>query len=43
MKGTPITATLDPSSRIEMGATAKFVIDINKLHVFDAETEAAVR
>jgi multiple sugar transport system ATP-binding protein len=43
VKGTPITATLDPSSRIEMGATAKFVIDIKKLHVFDAETEAAIR
>jgi multiple sugar transport system ATP-binding protein len=41
--GQTLTASLDPSSRIEMGATAKFAIDLAKIHVFDAATELAIR
>ena len=43
VRGTSITATLDPASRIEMGTTASFVVDLSKVHVFDAETEVAIR
>ena len=43
LRGTPIIASLDPASRIEMGATAKFVVDVSKIHVFDAQTEQAIR
>ncbi len=38
-----LTATLDPATRIESGVTAKFAVDLDKLHVFDAETEQAIR
>ncbi|MBX3117723.1 MAG: ABC transporter ATP-binding protein [Fimbriimonadaceae bacterium] len=41
--GTPITATLDPATRIEVGTTAKFAVDIQKVHLFDANTEQAIR
>jgi multiple sugar transport system ATP-binding protein len=43
LRGTPVTATLDPASRIEMGTTAKFAVDLSKIHVFDADTELAIR
>ena len=36
-------ATLDPNSRIEMGVEAEFVIDPSKIHIFDGETEDAIR
>lgn len=42
-EGLNITATIDPSTRIEAGSSATFAIDLDKLHVFDAETEAAIR
>lgn len=38
-----ITATLDPATRIESGVSAKFAVDIDRVHVFDAETEQAIR
>lgn len=38
-----ITATLDPATRIEAGESAKFAIDLDKAHVFDGETEVAIR
>ncbi|MBX3111786.1 MAG: ABC transporter ATP-binding protein [Fimbriimonadaceae bacterium] len=38
-----ITATLDPSSRIEAGTSAQFAVDLDKIHIFDGETEMAVR
>ncbi|MBS1707475.1 MAG: ABC transporter ATP-binding protein, partial [Armatimonadetes bacterium] len=38
-----ITATLDPASRIESGVTAKFAVDLDKIHIFDGETEVAIR
>jgi multiple sugar transport system ATP-binding protein len=41
--GRQVIATLDPASRIEMGLDATFVVDTSKLHVFDANTEQAVR
>ena len=40
---THITATLDPATRIEVGSFAKFAVDLDKIHVFDAETEEAIR
>lgn len=36
-------ATLDPANRLEMGSSAKFVIDTKKVHIFDGETDAAIR
>ena len=38
-----LIATLDPATRIEAGANAKFAIDLDKLHVFDFESEQAIR
>lgn len=38
-----LIATLDPSTRIEAGFNARFAIDLDKLHVFDFETEQAIR
>ena len=38
-----LTATLDPATRIESGVSAKFAIDLDKVHVFDADSEQAVR
>jgi multiple sugar transport system ATP-binding protein len=43
LRGTTVTATLDPASRVEAGASGTFVVDLSKVHVFDAETEQAVR
>lgn len=39
----PMIATLDPANRLEMGSEHKFVADIAKLHIFDAESELAIR
>ena len=36
-------ATIDNETRIKEGQTAKFVVDLNAIHIFDAETEQAVR
>lgn len=36
-------ATLDPANRLEMGSDHKFVVEVNKIHIFDAETEMAIR
>ena len=41
--GTHITATLDPATRVESGSTATFAIDLDRIHIFDAETEEAIR
>ncbi len=41
--GTSVTATLDPATRIEAGESAKFAIDLDRIHVFDTETEQAIR
>ncbi len=38
-----ITATLDPANRLEVGRTANFVLDVDKLHFFDKESESAIR
>ncbi|MBV6457151.1 MAG: sn-glycerol-3-phosphate import ATP-binding protein UgpC [Fimbriimonadaceae bacterium] len=41
--GHPLIATLDPESGIEAGQCAEFVIDIERIHIFDRETEVAIR
>lgn len=38
-----LIASLDPASRIEMGRMAKFVVDVDRIQVFDAVTEQAIR
>jgi multiple sugar transport system ATP-binding protein len=38
-----MTATLDPASRIESGVETEFAIDLDKIHIFDFESEAAIR
>lgn len=38
-----LIASLDPASRIEAGSSALFAVDLDKMHVFDAETEVAIR
>ncbi len=40
---TPLTATLDKDTRVQAGANAKFVIDTDRIHIFDADTEQAIR
>ncbi len=43
MGGVSMIATLDPANRLEMGSDHKFEVDINKIHIFDVETEMAIR
>ncbi len=38
-----LLASLDASTKVKMDTQAKFAIDTSKLHVFDAETELAIR
>ena len=38
-----ITATIDTSTQIKEGQTIDFAVKIDELHLFDAETEAAIR
>ena len=38
-----LTATLDKDTKVAAGANAKFVIDTDRIHIFDADTEAAIR
>jgi multiple sugar transport system ATP-binding protein len=41
-EGIPLTARVDPRSTARPQDTIKVVLDPNKLHIFDAETEKAV-
>ena len=41
--GHNIVATIDTATRIKEGQTAEFLVKLDELHVFDNETEAAVR
>ena len=43
LNGITVTASLDPDSRVTVGGTSKFVVNLGKLHVFDRETEQAIR
>ncbi len=36
-------ATLDPGTKIQIDDVAKFVVNLDELHIFDADTEVAVR
>ncbi len=36
-------ATLDPATRVKEGQTSKFVVNLDEIHVFDADTEMAIR
>ncbi len=38
-----ITATIDTSTKMTEGQTSDFAVKIDELHIFDAETEAAIR
>ena len=38
-----LVATLDKDTKVQAGASAKFVIDTDRIHIFDADTEAAIR
>ena len=38
-----VLATLDSGTKIKMGDSAKFAVDLAALHIFDAETEQAIR
>ncbi|HHZ05884.1 MAG TPA: sn-glycerol-3-phosphate ABC transporter ATP-binding protein UgpC [Clostridiales bacterium] len=40
--GIPITARVDPTSKAKPGDTIKVALDLNKLHIFDKETERAI-
>ena len=40
---TTLVATLDKDTKVQAGANAKFVIDTDRIHIFDADTEAAIR
>ena len=43
VNGSTLTASLDPDSRVKVGASSRFVVNLSKLHVFDHETEQAIR
>jgi len=36
-------ATIDPGTKIQIDDVAKFVVNLDELHIFDADTEAAIR
>lgn len=38
-----LIATLDPASRIEVGRTSRFALDLDRVQIFDAATEQAIR
>jgi multiple sugar transport system ATP-binding protein len=38
-----LIASLDPATRIEAGESARFAVDLDKIHIFDGETEQAIR
>ena len=40
--GAPLTARVDPRSTARVGDTIKMAIDINKIHVFDKESELTI-
>ena len=39
---TPITARVDPRTTARPGDTIKFAFDLEKMHIFDKETEQAI-
>ena len=36
-------ATIDTGTKIKEGQNAEFVVDIDRIHIFDNETEKAIR
>ena len=38
----PMTARVDPRTTARPGDTCKFAIDVEKIHIFDKETEQAI-
>ncbi|MCL4285714.1 MAG: ABC transporter ATP-binding protein [Fimbriimonadaceae bacterium] len=38
-----LIATLDPTSKVKEAESAEFLINLDEIHVFDAETEQAIR
>ena len=42
VNGTQVTARVDPRTTAKIGDTVKFAFDLNKLHVFDKETEKVI-
>ena len=38
-----LIATLDPATRIEAGESATFAVDLQRIHIFDGESEMAIR
>ncbi|RYG67795.1 TOBE domain-containing protein, partial [bacterium] len=40
---TTLVATLDKDTKVAAGSNARFVIDTDRIHIFDADTEAAIR
>ena len=42
INGAPITARVDPTSKAKPGDTIKIAFDLDKIHVFDKETEQTI-
>lgn len=38
-----LIATIDTGTKIKEGQTAEFVVDLDRMHIFDTETELAIR
>jgi multiple sugar transport system ATP-binding protein len=38
-----LIATIDTGTRVKEGQTADFIVNLDALHIFDAETEQAIR
>ena len=39
VEGAQVTARVDPSTPLKMGSDATFALDMDKIHLFDKETE----
>ena len=40
--GIPITARVEPTSKAKPGDKVKVALDVNKIHIFDKETEQTI-
>ncbi len=42
ISGAPLTARVDPASKAKPGDVIKVALDVNKIHIFDKETEQTI-
>ena len=42
VEGTQMTARVNPRTELRTGDDAKFALDMNRIHIFDKETELTI-